>query len=233
MKPYLMSELGLEAPKLTFRTGDFHPILSAKAVEMHYAQHKRYCESTRRLVAEAIENGLREPSQTRLLQDVVSWAARHTDTPGPNDLFSQAAQAWNHAFMWLSMRPFDSGPLLLDDPDAWRDSDFSDLARSAGISSFGELKSDFADLATDSFGSGWAWLALNGRKLEIRLSKDANTYVQDDRETPLLVLDLWEHAYFTDFHFNRKEYVKAMVDMVLDWDNAAARAAAHLRGDRL
>lgn len=226
-KPYLMSQLGLTVPKLPFRTNAFEPVLSAMSVELHYGQHRSYCKNTQRLVDEAVENEWMAAGQARSLEDVVRWSRRHLDTPGPNDLFSQAAQAWNHAFMWLSMRPVAAAPVLLDDPEAWRERDISNL----GFSSFGDLKSEFADIAADSFGSGWAWLVLRGNELEVKLTKNADTFVQEEHEAPLLVLDLWEHAFFLNFKFDRRSYVQAMVDMVLDWDAASDRIDAHFSNE--
>ena len=233
MKSYLMHQLGLEAPKLPFMTGALEPILSARSVELHYGQHRKYCENTRRLVDELDgDSGLSTRSR---LQDVVRWAAMHTDTPGPNDLFSQAAQAWNHAFLWLSMRPRRSSlgtdPAELENPKEYAATHFAECARNAGFNSLTAIKAEIIETAINSFGSGWVWLILDGDGLAVRLSENAGTYLETSAGTPLLVVDLWEHASFIDFQFDRAGYVRSVVENLLDWDHAAERVALHELGE--
>lgn len=226
MKSYLMHQLGLAPPKLPFMTGAFEPILSARSVELHYDQHRRYCENARRIVDELdVDCGLSTKSR---LQDVVRWAAKHIDTPGPNDLFSQAAQAWNHAFLWLSMRPLRSPEF---DDKQYADTRLAECARNAGFNSLAEIKAALIETAIDSFGSGWIWLILDGSELSVRLSENAGTYLETEGGTPLLVIDTWEHAFFLDHGFDRAGYVRNVVGNLLDWDYAAERAALHELGE--
>lgn len=231
MKPYLMHQLRLDAPRLPFAFDALEPTFSRRAVEVHYRQHQAYCRKTAELVAETIDSGTEGLGGLNpLLQDVVRYAAKHTDTPGPRDLFSQAAQAWNHAFLWLSFRGRGPQPEL-EQPGAYAETHFAQCAERSGFSSLDDLKREFIEIATDSFGSGWAWLVLDGDAVSIRLSDNAGTFLENTDGTPLLVVDLWEHAYFLDHGFGRADYVKAVITDMLDWDWAADRVHMHLFGD--
>jgi Fe-Mn family superoxide dismutase len=218
MKPYIMSQLGLDAPRLPFLTNALEPVLNRQAVEMHYSQQHAYFQKTRELVEEAVESGAEELIGSPRLQDVVRYAAKRKDTPGPRDLFSQAAQAWNHAFLWLSFKPQSYAHQEIE--RNYAGSHFAECADRGGYASLEEVKKYLVEIATDSFGSGWAWLVMDGDTLAVRLSENAGTFLESRAGTPLLVIDLWEHAYFIDYGFDRAEYVRRVASL-LDWNWAA------------
>jgi Fe-Mn family superoxide dismutase len=79
---------------------------------------------------------------------------------------------------------------------------------------------EFTKAATGQFGSGWAWLVLNGSALEILTTSNADTPVTRGM-TPLLTIDVWEHAYYLDYQNKRDQHVKAVVKKLLNWEFAA------------
>jgi Fe-Mn family superoxide dismutase len=126
------------------------------------------------------------------LEAIIDRAARN---PGQETLFNNAAQAWNHAFYWRSLQP-KSGPAPRE------------YAKWAGA-----LK----DAAIGHFGSGWAWLVRDGAELKVMTTANAETPIVRGLE-PLLVIDVWEHAYYLDYQERRAAYVAAVVDNLLNWE---------------
>ena len=147
------------------------------------------------------------PLDGRPLDEIVR-AAKHD---GNIQLFNQAAQAWNHGFLWPSMRPNGGGT-----PAG---------ALAAAIErSFGglyEFRQEWTKASIGHFGSGWTWLTADGDRLKISTGHDAETPLARG-QTPLLTLDLWEHAYYLDWKNERPKYVAAFLDRLVNWDFAAA-----------
>jgi Fe-Mn family superoxide dismutase len=84
---------------------------------------------------------------------------------------------------------------------------------------------DFGKAAIECFGSGWAWLAERGGKLEIVATSNADTPIAKGA-TPLLTIDVWEHAYYVDYENRRPDFVKAVIDKLLNWEFAQAQLDA-------
>ena len=128
------------------------------------------------------------------------------------EIFDNAAQVWNHTFYWLSMKP-DGGGEPTDD-----------LARAidASFGSYRDFRAQFAQAAIGEFGSGWAWLVQDrSGRLRVQNSDDAENPLQQGL-VPLLACDVWEHAYYLDYRNERKRYVEAFLDHLLDWDFVAS-----------
>jgi len=123
------------------------------------------------------------------LEDVI----RQSAGAGPDaaKLFNNAAQAWNHAFFWESMAPKPSKPC--GNLDAAIRSSFDGLPH---------LREAFVKEGAAHFGSGWVWLVAARGKLAVKSTHDAHDLVTDDASVPLLVCDLWEHAYYLDCVFH-------------------------------
>lgn len=122
-------------------------------------------------------------------------------------VFNNAAQAWNHTFFWNCMSPDGggkpSGELL------------SSIERDFG--SLDDFMKKFSDSAATLFGSGWAWLAKDGSgKLEIMPLSNADTPLKHGK-TPILTLDVWEHAYYIDYRNERPKFIEQFRD-VINWD---------------
>ncbi|MEZ4334768.1 MAG: superoxide dismutase [Myxococcota bacterium] len=185
-----------EIPELPYPKHALEPYISRLTLETHYEKHhKGYVKKLRK----EIEG---KPEADRSLEDVIRSSE--------GKVFNFAAQVWNHTFYWRSMRPDGggkpSGPLLEK-----IEQDFE---------SFDAFQHAFADAATGEFGSGWAWLVVDGRgRLRVRSSSDAENPL-GTAQTPLLTIDVWEHAYYLDYKNERDRHVQAVIEHLLDWDFA-------------
>ncbi len=127
-------------------------------------------------------------------------------------LYNNAAQAWNHAFLWNSMKKGGGGF-----PTSGK---FADAMKAAFTDSDGWKKA-FKEAATTQFGSGWAWLIAKDGKLSVMHTANADSPQWTGEGTPLLVLDVWEHAYYLDYQNKRPDYVAAFLDHLANFDFAA------------
>jgi len=140
------------------------------------------------------------PEGDRELEELLLTAER--------DLFNDAAQVWNHAFYWKSMKPRGGGTPEPKTLAAIKET-FGSLSR---------FKKEFADAANGEFGSGWAWLVRSKQaKLEVLKSSDAENLLRDGHVPPL-TLDVWEHAYYLDYPNDRSQYVQDFLDYLINWD---------------
>jgi Fe-Mn family superoxide dismutase len=185
--------MNIELPALPYRVHALEPFISAATLAKHHDRHHRtYVERTNTLAA----------SFDGSLEALVRSAARD---PARQVLFNNAAQAWNHAFYWRSLRP-RGGPApggALADP---------------------VLRENLKTAAKGHFGSGWVWLVADGGRIKVVATHDADTPIAH-AQVPLLAIDVWEHAYYLDHQERRAAYVDAVVDHLLDWDFAAENLA--------
>ena len=190
----------VELPLLPYALEALEPHVSRKTLAVHHGNHHAaYVDKTRALVQ-------RTPLEAASLEEIVRSQA---DKPGP--LFNAAAQAWNHAFLWQSMRPNGGGDAT--GPVAKRiEKDFG---------SHNAFRQQFVKAATEQFASGWAWLVLDGDKLRIVATSNAATPLIGS-QVPLLTLDVWEHAYYLKYQNRRRDYVEAIFN-VIDWDAVQQR----------
>jgi Fe-Mn family superoxide dismutase len=189
---------------LPFAPNALEPHIGEQTVRLHHERHEAgYVE---RVNAIATELALAPTS----LEDAIAEARRRNH----KTLFNMAAQAWNHWFYWLGLKPGGGGkphgPIatLID-------------SQLGGYESFAGA---FRNAATVHFGSGWAWLVLDRERLAIVTT--ANAELPAAEQTPLLVIDVWEHAYYLDYQNRRAAYVAAVVDHLLSWEWANARLLA-------
>jgi len=117
----------------------------------------------------------------------------------------------NHSLFWTLMGPGKGG------------APSGDLAAAmdASFGSFDAFKDAFAKAGTTRFGSGWAWLVKNGDKLEVMSTPNQDSPIMEGK-TPLLGMDVWEHAYYLKYQNRRPDYIQAFFNVV-DWDAVAAR----------
>jgi superoxide dismutase, Fe-Mn family len=179
-------------PELPFEKNAFAPVISAETFDYHYGKHHAaYVANLNKLIKGT------EFEDMELL-DIVKKAK------GP--VYNNAAQHWNHSFFWKCIKPSPSEEL---------DEGFMVLVDKS-FGSIGELKSRFIQAATSLFGSGWVWLVDNmDETLSIISSPNAGNPVTEGKK-PLLVLDVWEHAYYIDFRNRRPDYAEAFWK-IIDW----------------
>lgn len=193
-------------PELHYAHDALAPFVSAETLHAHHGKHhKSYVDKTNDLAAKAGLAG-------RPLEELVREAQKRGDA----NLFNNAAQAWNHAVFWESMRP----------PGG--DAPGGDLARriEQGFGDLGQLKAAFVKEGVGHFASGWVWLVTGPAGLKVISTHDADDTLVRDGAFPLLVCDLWEHAYYLDYKNDRKAFLERWFDNVANWDFAAAQLAA-------
>lgn len=195
-------------PPLPYDADALRPVVGAETMRTHHGKHHaRYVHVVNELLGKA--------AGARPLEDVIAEAHER----GDRKLFDNAAQAWNHGFFWESMAPLATAPEA--------------RLQDAIDSRFGSLRA-LADLfvaeGAAHFGSGWVWLIVSKGKLEVVSTHDAEQPWLGTGGTPLLVCDLWEHAYYLDYKNERDRFVRAWFDRLANWDFAATQHAAALRG---
>ena len=182
------------------------PTISAKTISFHYGKHHAgYVKTLNGLIAGTKYEGLS-------LEGIVAASRDASDTA----IFNNAAQTWNHDFYWRSLAPAGKG----GEPSA-------ELlaAINASFGSLDACKATLADAAVKRFGSGWAWLLKKDGKLVVESTSNADTPCGKAGVTPLLVIDVWEHAYYLDWQNQRATYAKAVVENHLDWSAASRHFA--------
>jgi len=187
-----------ELPDLPYAKDALEPHISAETLEYHYGKHHAaYVTNLNNLVPGTEFEG-------KSLEEIVKSAPA-------GGLFNNAAQVWNHTFYWNGMSPSGGG----EPTGAVAD------AISAAFGSFAEFKEKFAASAVGNFGSGWTWLVKTADgSVEILNTGNAGSALTAD-VTPLLVVDVWEHAYYVDTRNARPKYVGNWWNLV-NWDFVAA-----------
>jgi len=183
-------------PPLPYAKDALAPHMSAETFDYHHGKHHlAYVNKLNELTAG-------KPEADKSLEELIRT------TEGP--LFNQAAQVWNHTFFWNCMKPAGGGEPTGDLADAIR-RDFG---------SFADFRSKFAAEATNRFASGWAWLVKDGDKLAVTNTMNAGNPMTEGK-TPLLTLDVWEHAYYIDYRNARPNFITAFLDHLVNWDFVA------------
>lgn len=186
-----------ELPKLPWASDALEPHLSAKTIGFHHGKH--HATYINKL------NELTEGSAfaEKSLEEIIKETAGDASKAG---IFNNAAQAWNHDFFWKSMAAGGGG-----EPGG--------ALAEAIVKSFGSLEKFRDELSTKAvtlFGSGWAWLAASGGKLEIVQTPGAGNPMTMGK-TPLLTIDVWEHAYYLDYQNRRPDFVGSFIENLANW----------------
>ncbi|MDD3793202.1 MAG: Fe-Mn family superoxide dismutase [Candidatus Gracilibacteria bacterium] len=182
-----------ELPKLPYEKNALEPYISAETLEYHYGKHHQaYVTNLNNLiVGTEFEN--------MSLEEIIKKSSA--------GIFNNAAQVWNHTFYWNCLSP-NAGGVANGEVGKMIDRDFG---------SFENFKEKFSASAIGNFGSGWTWLVLNSEnKLEIYNTSNAATTLTTDKKA-LLVVDVWEHAYYIDTRNARPKYVENFWNLV-NWD---------------
>lgn len=194
--------MALKLIDLPYDSEALAPAISAETLSYHHGKHhKAYIDKTNAAIEGKDLDG-------KPLEDIIR-ASRGSN----QGLFNNSAQSWNHGFYWYSLAPKPNAPS-------------GDLAAAidASFGSLNGLKEKLAEAGAGHFASGWVWLAEKGGKLSIEETHDADTLADGDKN-PLLVIDLWEHAYYLDHQNARPAYLKVVINDKLNWDFAADNLA--------
>ena len=183
--------MAFELPALPYDKNALSPHISSETLDFHHGKH--HATYVTKL------NGLVEgtPMANQSLEDIIKTSE--------GGVFNNAAQIWNHTFFWHSLSPNGGGEPTGAIADAINSS----------FGSFAAFKEAFNDKAVNNFGSSWTWLVKNtDGSLAIVNTSNAATPLTDSSVTPLLTVDLWEHAYYIDYRNARPKYLEGFWALV-------------------
>ncbi|MCD6034728.1 MAG: sodB [Rickettsiales bacterium] len=188
-------------PPLPYAQDALEPHITANTLSFHYGKHHQaYVTNLNKLVE---GTDLANAS----LEEVIKKSAGDATKAG---IFNNSAQVWNHTFYWHSMKPQGGGK-----PQG-------SLAKQieADFGSYDKFVEEFKNAATTQFGSGWAWLVVDGSgKLKVTKTGNADLPMVHG-QTAILTIDVWEHAYYLDFQNRRPDYISTFLDKLANWQFA-------------
>lgn len=194
--------MAFELPALPYAKNALKPHISAETLEFHHGKHHNtYVVNLNNLVPGTAFEG-------KSLEEIVKSSS--------GGIFNNAAQIWNHTFYWSSLSPKGGG----EPSGALAD------AINATWGSFAAFKAEFTKSAIGNFGSSWTWLVKKADgSLAIVNTSNAGTPITEAGVTPLITVDLWEHAYYIDFRNLRAKYMDAFWALA-NWEFAAQNFAS-------
>jgi Fe-Mn family superoxide dismutase len=194
--------MAFELPPLPYADTALEPYYSAKTFSFHHGKHhKAYVDNLNKLLPGS-------PFENSALEEIILAVAGDPTKAG---FFNNAAQVWNHTFFWHCMQPGGGGApggVLAAKIDA-------------AFGSYEKFAEQFKAAAVGRFGSGWAWLILDGGELKIMSTPNAETPMTGGKKA-LLTVDVWEHAYYLDYQNRRPDFVQTFLDHLVNWDFVAA-----------
>ena len=191
-----------ELPSLPYADTALEPYYSARTFSFHHGKHhKAYVDNLNKLLPGS-------PFENSSLEEIIMAVAGDATKAG---FFNNAAQVWNHTFFWHCMKPGGGG------------APGGALAEkiNAAFGSYEKFAEQFKAAAVGRFGSGWAWLVLDGSELKIMSTPNAETPMTGGKKA-LLTVDVWEHAYYLDYQNRRPDFVQTFLDHLVNWDFVAA-----------
>ncbi|MEB3336880.1 MAG: superoxide dismutase [Leptolyngbyaceae bacterium] len=193
-------------PPLPYDFSALEPYMSARTFEFHYGKHHAaYVTNLNNLTK---DTALADMS----LEEVIKATFKD---PAKVGVFNNAAQVWNHSFFWNCMKA-GGGGTPTGALAAKIDADFG---------SFDKFKEEFKTAAATQFGSGWAWLSLDNGTLKVSKTPNAEDPIALG-QTPILTIDVWEHAYYIDYQNRRPDFIATFLDSLVNWDFVAEQLAA-------
>jgi Fe-Mn family superoxide dismutase len=189
--------MAITLPDLPFAKDALAPVISANTLDFHYGKHhKAYVDNLNKLIAGTeLEN--------KSLEEIIKISAKDSAKAG---VFNNAAQVWNHSFYWNCLKKSGGAPegaIAAKINAVWGNFDkFAEELKNAGVT---------------QFGSGWAWLVLDGDQLKITKTANADTPLAHGQKA-LLTIDVWEHAYYLDYQNRRPDYLAAVIQNLINWD---------------
>lgn len=195
--------MSITLPNLLYDKDALEPYISAKTLDFHHGKHHNaYVTNLNNLIT---GTDLEKSS----LEDIIM---KSFNNPSMAGIFNNAAQAWNHAFYWNCMKKNGGGKptgKLAEEMDK-------------NFISFDKFLEEIKNAAITQFGSGWAWLVKDHDSLKIIKTSNADTPMIHG-SNPLLVIDVWEHAYYLDYQNQRPNYVAAFFENLVNWDFVASQ----------
>ena len=199
--------MAFQLPDLPYAHDALEPHIDAKTMEIHHGKH--HAGYTNKLNA-AIEG---TDLDGKSIEDILANVSQHS-----TGVRNNGGGFYNHALFWKVMGPNGGGQPTGELADAINDA----------FGSFDKFKEEFSNAAATRFGSGWAWLIVQDGKLKVTSSPNQDNPlmdIADEKGTPILGLDVWEHAYYLNYQNRRPDYIAAFFN-VINWDEVARRYAA-------
>lgn len=193
--------MAFELPSLPYAPDALAPYMSAETLDFHHGKHhKAYVDKLNELTASG-------PFAGKSLEEVVVGSYGKPET---QVLFNNAGQHWNHNHFWKWMKPSGGGSIP------------GELERRI-VSDFGSVdkfKEDFKAAGVGQFGSGWAWLVVDGGKLAVTKTPNGENPLVHGK-TAILGVDVWEHSYYIDYRNARPKYLDAFLSSLVNWEYVA------------
>ena len=190
--------MAITLPELPYAKNGLEPHISARTLEFHHDKHhSTYVANANKLLA----------GTDLEISDLETIIRKTFGDSSKTGIFNNVAQIWNHTFYFNCMKPGGGGA-----PGGR----IGDRIK-ADFGSFEKFVEEFKNAGVTQFGSGWAWLVLDGQQLRVTKTSNADTPVAH-RQKPLLTVDVWEHAYYLDYQNRRPDYLTAFVDKLINWD---------------
>ena len=188
-------------PALPYAKDALAPHISANTLDFHHGKHHNaYVTNLNNLTDGS-------PLANASLEEVIKDVAGDSSKAG---VFNNAAQTWNHSFFWNCMKPGGGGAPT------------GELAQEIdkAFGGYAKFAEEFKNAAVTQFGSGWAWLVVDGGKLKVVKTANADTPMTKG-QVPLLTIDVWEHAYYLDYQNRRPDFIQTFIDHLVNWDFVA------------
>ena len=198
--------MAFELPDLPYAYGALEPHIDARTMEIHHSKHHNGYTTKLNAAIDGTDLAVKS------IEDILSGISAHGAGVRNN-----GGGFYNHSLFWTVMGPNGGG-----NPSG----KLADAINSA-FGSFDAFKDQFSNAAATQFGSGWAWLVVNNGKLEVCSTPNQDNPLMDVRDcsgTPILGLDVWEHAYYLNYQNRRPDYIEAFFN-VINWDEVARRYA--------
>ena len=188
-------------PELPFSYDSLSPILTKESFDFH---HKKHHNAYIVKLNELIEGT--EYQFLKLKEIIVK-----SEKDGKAAIFNNAAQIWNHAFLWHSMQKSGGTKRISSPAKKLIENSFTTIE---------EFQAKLIDAGATQFGSGWAWVVLNKKTggLEITKTGNAQTPLTNVNLVPVITIDVWEHAYYIDYRNKRPDYLKTFVEELINWN---------------
>jgi len=190
--------MAISLPSLPYDKDALSPFISANTLDFHYGKHhKAYVDNLNKLIEGTDLDKLS-------LEEIIKISSKDAAKTG---IFNNAAQSWNHAFYWQCLKAGGGGKPA------------GEIARmiDATWGSYEKFAEELKNAGTTQFGSGWAWLVLDGKDLKITKTANADTPLAHEQK-PLLTIDVWEHAYYLDYQNRRPDYLTTVIQNLINWD---------------
>ena len=190
--------MAISLPELPFAKDALAPVISSNTLDFHHGKHHNaYVDNLNKLLAGT-------ELETKSLEEIIQIAAKDAAKAG---IFNNAAQVWNHSFYWQCLKKGGGGAPA------------GKIAEkiNATWGSYDKFVEELKNAGVTQFGSGWAWLVLEGDQIKITKTANADTPMVHGQKA-LLTIDVWEHAYYLDYQNRRPDHLAAVIQNLINWD---------------